>query len=636
MPGIFGCINRNAGPVSQELAIDIAKCLKHEDWYVDEWILDKCLLGTVELSFLHHKYNLIHDDEHSLIAVSNGNIYNKKELSEAFSIEVRSAYLNDTSFLVDLYKKKGEDFVKYLNGLFVLAIYDKEADRLLIANDRYGFYPLFYSQTEGIFGFASEAKAVTRASGSPAILNKAAVGEFFTFSFLLGDKTFFKDVKKMPPASILIYDRRTDSTSMRQYWEFNTKQKKIEASNDCLTEFCRIMRRAVARQVQDRKQVGVFLSSGLDSRFVAAFAQETGVPIITYTFGSKNCLAQKIAAEVAERLGVENVFFEIPSDFIARYAADIVYRGDGIIRIRDCHFISFLDEIRKRTSTVLLGVFGGDLCCPLSFSNRLLSLKKREEVVEYLMRRYTTVLPLEEHRKAFTDLFWDETKNSVESEFWETFNKTPQLTSTADIADYWEYHNREPRYIFQLFQHVNWYIETRNPFLDNDVVDFLAFRLPVELKFREIFRFKMDEVFFQKAMNHCFPSLADIRTSHGNVPPDSSLPKFLAGEASLFIRKRIGKVLQRLFHGKDILPSADFRTYDKWIRTGSRQYVQDVLSDSRTLNRGVFRPEYIGKILEEHMVGSKNHEQLVCDLVNFELMNRIFFESVPERNAVKG
>jgi asparagine synthase (glutamine-hydrolysing) len=631
MPGIFGCVNRDGRPVARKLAIEAASCMKHEEWYVDEWVLDPCLLGTVEPDFLHHEYNLAEDDERSLIAVSKGNIYNKDELSDAFSIAKSSSYVNDTSFLVDIYKKKGEEFAKYINGLFVFAIYDKEAGRLSVANDRYGFYPLFYSDNEKVFVFASEAKAVTRLSESGPVLNKAAVPEFFTFSFLLGDKTFFKNVQRMPPASIITYNHGTNSTHRRQYWEFNIQQKKIEASKDCLREFCRIMRKAVARQVQDRKQVGVFLSSGLDSRFVAAFAHETGVPIITYTFGTRNCLAQKIAAEVAERLGVENVFFEIPSDFIAKYAAEIVYRGDGMIRIRDCHFISFLNEIRKRTSTVLLGVFGGDLCCPLSFSKRLLGLKTRKGIVDYLTRRYTTVLPIEEHRNAFTDFFWDETKGLVQSEFWETFDKTPELASPADIADYWEYRNREPNYIFHLFQHINWYLETRNPFLDNDLVDFLAFRLPVELKFREIFNIKIDEVFFQKAINYCFPSLANIKTSHGNVPPDSSFSRFLAGEAGLFIRKRVGKVLAHLFPGKELLPSADFRAYEKWIRTGSRQYVQDVLSDSRTLNRGVFRPEYIRRILEEHMVGGKNHEQLICDLVNFELMNRMFFESVNEK-----
>ena len=121
------------------------------------------------------------------------------------------------------------------------------------------------------------------------------------------------------------------------------------------------MKKAVERRVQNKKKVGVFLSGGLDSRIVAAFASEICENVITFTFGIENCPDRKIAEQVAERLGIENLFYEIPSDFIAKYSERIVSEGDGLIRIRDCHFIALLEKVRRLVDTVLLGTFGGEL-----------------------------------------------------------------------------------------------------------------------------------------------------------------------------------------------------------------------------------------------------------------------------------
>lgn len=631
MPGIFGCIARSVDCVPEKIAIEMANSLKHEDWYVAKWISDSCLLGTVELDFLRRDDSIIYSDGDSLIGVSRGNIYNKQELSRKFGIRCTPFYLNDTRFIVELYEKDGLNFAKHLNGLFVAAIYDKEKDRIVIANDRYGYYPMFYSLSEKRFTFASEAKAILKDQLIIPKINKDAVAEFFTFSFPLGDKTFFCNVKKMFPANILTYDRTKDQIYHEKYWDFTLEKfDQTKPFRSYLKEFKKLMKQAVERRVQDKDEVGIFLSGGLDSRIIAAYASQSETPITTFTFGAKNCTEQKIASEVAERLGLENIFYEIPPDFIANYSKQIVYKGDGLVRIRDCHFIALLDEVRKRVHTVLLGTFGGDLSGRPAgrLSKELVGLKKRKQVINYLFRFYSTVLPVAAHQKAFTNGFFKETEGRVEKNFIRTFSEI-QFSLPSDISDYWEYRNREPRYIFQNSQHINWYLETRHPFLDNNIIDFFAFRFPPDLRRKEIFGVHVEDVFLQKTLSLDFPSLSDIPW-HG-YPPDASTLRLILIGGRRFIRKRILAMLEKLLQTRINAIYGDFRRYEDWLRTSSKAYTLDILLDPKTLKRPFFRQDFVTKMIKDHMNHKENHDQLICDLINFELLNRLFFEATDEK-----
>jgi len=632
MPGIFGCSNQNEKDLSAILAIEMGNCMKHENWYVVEHISEPCVLGAVELDFLHRGNSMIYDNGDTLVGVSRGNIYNKKELSSKFGIQSTPFHSNDTRFIVELYEKEGLDFAKHINGLFLAAIYDKEKDRMIIAKDRYGYYPMYYSLSPKCFIFASEVKAILKNDQITPRLNEAVIPEFFAFSFVLGDKTFFRDVKSLPPSCILIYDEAEDTMKIKRYWDFTRKDyDPAKPLGSYLKEFNNLMKKAVERRMLDRENVGIFLSGGLDSRVITAFASQTKSHVVTFTFGVKNCEEQKIASEVSERLGLENIFYEIPSNFISEFASEIVYRGDGLIRLRDCHFIAFLDEIRRKVKTVLLGTFGGDLSCRPEgrLSGKFVNLKNREEVINFLIGYYSSVvnggvLPLNQHSKAFTEEFAHKVIDKARASFIDTFVEI-EFDSTSDMGDYWEYRNREPNYIFRASQHINWYLETRHPFMDNDLVDFFAFRFPPELRRREVVGITFEDTFLQRALAQSFPSLSDIPW-HG-IPPDSSILGVIAVEGLRFIRKRCAKVLERLLKKKIVLTPLDFRGYDEWLRTGSKQYMLDLLLAEKTLRRPYFRREFVRKVINEHLDYKKNHDQLICDFINFELMNRIFFES---------
>jgi asparagine synthase (glutamine-hydrolysing) len=629
MPGIMCCIDRKKSTLTQALTSNLLHSIEHHPLYFHESEIDHCFMGAVELLALENKNKLLYNDK-SLIAVSRGSIFNKEELSKKFGIESTDSCSNDTKFVAELYKRKGCEFVKYLNGLFSVAIYDKEQEIAVVANDRYGYFPLFYAQGPERLTFASEVKTVVEGSGIDPIMNENAIPEFFAFSFLLGEKTFFDSVKKVPPANLMIYDKASDQLQSQQYWDFSLK--KYDATlplTTYLTEFNELMKQSVERRVKDRDRIGIFLSGGLDSRTIAAFVSETKTPAVTFTFGVRGCEEEKVASEVSEILGMEHHFLEIPSSFISENAQYIAYAGDGQIRIRDSHFLSLLRKVQDYVNTVLLGTFGGDLTCRPEgrLSGKLLRSKTRKQVIDFLFNYYTSVvsnvIPISEHKRVFSKEFFERIKDKAEEQFNLTFENI-NFDSPADIGDYWEYRNREPRYIFQASQHINWFLESRHPFMDNELVDFFAFRFPVSLRRKEIMGITYEDTFLQRALNLRFPSLARVKW-HG-FKPGTNRCKILAIAGTRYIQKRINRVIEKIIGRQIETKNPDFRGYSQWLREASRPFVQATLLDPKTLARSIFKEDFIRKTLEDHMNYKADNNQVICDMINIELMQRLFFD----------
>lgn len=615
MVGIFGLACQKKDSLCKENVEDLVKILRRGDCCTERLMLGSGFLGTVELLSSRGKNGVVFDNDLSLAGISRGSVGNKKEIIDALGALPSIPAESETQFLINLYQKKGLEFARYINGLFNVAINDEKNRRIIIVNDRYGFYPLFYALSNERFVFASEAKFILRATNIAPKMNKMAISEFFTLSYLLGEKTFFEGIRLMKPASIMIFNKAENKVETKQYWDFSIPKRSFDTQGILFEDFKRLMGKAVERAIQGNKKIGVFLSGGLDSRAIAAFATRTDAEVVAFTFGNKDSFEQKIAARVAEKLKIKYVLREIPSDFIANYAEKIVYNGDGMIRIRDCHFIALLDEVKSMVDAVLLGTFGGELFGS-KVTKKQRDFESKEEVIDYLFKKNTTVIPLDEYQEAFGSDF----KNAG-SELLERFHRTfdqIQFGLPEDIVEYWEYRNRQIRYIFQSFQYMNWYLDMRHPFLDTDLVEFFALGLP--------YNSRLNESFLQKALNYCFPSLSDIPWERTGAPPDAGPFTMWVGRGKLFLKNQIRRILERASKGKIGIAPRDYRLYGQWLRTGSKDYVARLLSDHRTLSRGFFNPGYIQRVLQEHMNFQENHDELVCDLVNFELLNRTFLE----------
>jgi asparagine synthase (glutamine-hydrolysing) len=631
IPGVMAAITRSGKKLPEKIVEEMVASMRHsESSFVNKWFEDSHFIASVEIDNLYGKNDPLYDDGKSLVGVSKGGIFNKEELKSRFGVSSGFSCTNDTRFLIEMYEKDGINFVKRVNGLFSFLIIDRKKDRVVMANDRYGYFPVFLGMNSESIILASEAKTVLKGLAEDPKMNEEAIPEFFAFSYILGDKTFFTNVKKIPPATLLIYEPNVDKLDVSRYWDFSLKKyDRVIPLVDYLKEFNRLMMKSVKRRVSDCKKVGVFLSGGLDSRVLAAFASELSLPVVTYTFGVEGCEEQLIASEVAAALGLENVFLEIPSNFISDYAPFIVYGGDGMIRVRDSHFISLLDKIQDEVDAVLLGTFGGDLTCRPEgrLPDKMLKFRKKSQVIDFLFDYYTNivsnVLPPSKQGKAFKKPFFCKIHGKTKENFVKTFAEIP-FDSATDIGDYWEYRNREPRYIFHASQHMNWFLDTRHPYMDNDLVEFFAFRFPIHLRRREVFGVTFEDTFLQKALNLRFPHLSHI-TWHG-FKPESNLLQVLAVKGIRFVQQNFAHFLEKIIRRRVPTLAIDFRGYGEWLRTGSKEFVLKTLLDQRTLNRPYFCKEFIEKTIADHMSYRADNNQLLCDLINFELMNRMFFD----------
>lgn len=220
-----------------------------------------------------------------VVIVFNGEIYNFQELreiliSKGFSFNTSS----DTEVLLKMYILYGKDMLQYLNGMFAFVIYDTRDDKLFGARDRLGIKPLYYAYNENGFFFASEIKSLFETGLIKPRGNPSAVDMYFTYRYIPGRFTIYRDIYKVLPAYAFEQIGKRPP-SFWQYWDFPEEGR----HNDLLTslkEFNGVLTNAVKYQLISDVPLGVFLSGGVDSTTIAAIMSKLGhQPIRAFTVG---------------------------------------------------------------------------------------------------------------------------------------------------------------------------------------------------------------------------------------------------------------------------------------------------------------------------------------------------------------
>src|SRR3989344_1276514 len=208
MCGIAGILNHPFGPTpsESELSVMISQ-LRHRGpdgfgFYSDDSIgLAHARLSIIDLE---GGWQPIHNEDKTVWVVFNGEIFNYIELRQALDQAGHRFYTHsDTEVIVHLYEQHGDDFVQHLNGQFAIALWDKRNRRLVLARDRTGIRPLFFTQSKGRLLFASEVKALFALPEVPRRLNRHALGEVFSFWSPLAPATVFDGIESRPPGHLM-------------------------------------------------------------------------------------------------------------------------------------------------------------------------------------------------------------------------------------------------------------------------------------------------------------------------------------------------------------------------------------------------------------------------------------------------
>jgi asparagine synthase (glutamine-hydrolysing) len=228
------------------------------------------------------------DREGNVWLTFNGEIYNFREIRN----ELRAkGYIfgsnTDTEVLLNAYKEWGSDCLNRLNGMFSFGIYDEKEKLIFLARDRIGKKPLYYSKNVGRFCFSSELKALLADRSISREIDLKALNDFLAFGYVSGDSCIFSSVRKLPPASAMIYDLFKGEANIWRYWNppDNIHTGGISES-DLLEELESLIKDAVRLRLSSDVPLGAFLSGGVDSSLIVALmCAVSGNPVKTFSIG---------------------------------------------------------------------------------------------------------------------------------------------------------------------------------------------------------------------------------------------------------------------------------------------------------------------------------------------------------------
>lgn len=616
MCGIVGAINFNGEPISPALLKKMTDIISHrgpdgEGQWIDGPIgLGHRRLSIIDLSAAGQQPMLSHNER--FVLTYNGELYNFHELrTELENLGHRFRSRTDSEVVLCAFIEWGSDALIKFNGMFGLAFWDRKEKRLLLARDRYGIKPLYYLKQGNLFAFGSEQKAITILPNFRKTTNKAALLEYFTFQNIFTDQTLINEVSMLPAGHFMeidICDIGMPKFKTKQYWDYNFRQPDVIASKkEYIEELDRLFKQAVDRQLLGDVELGSYLSGGMDSGSITAIAAQRFPNFKTFTCGFDLSSASGIELGFDERAKAEAMSAQfkteqyemvLKSGDMERCLPDLVWHLEEP-RVGQSYPNYFAAKLASKFVKVVLSGAGGDELFggyPWRYYQTATSKSFNEFIDDYYLYWHRLVNNTQ-IKKLFAPIASDVqhvwTKNIFNDVFSSHYNK---LEKTED------YINHSLYFEAKTFLHgllvvedklsMAHGLETRVPFLDNDLVDF-AMSCPVQFKingFKNLI--KIDENNIQKKRNY-FQKTNDgkqiLRTVMKSYIPDEVTQREKQGFSS---------------------PDAS------WFKGESIEFIKNEISNK---NEPIFEfldYETTQNIAAEHFSGERNRRLFIWSLVN--------------------
>jgi len=624
MSGIFGVLDSQPDTGIDRLLAGMGSSLTHRPWYVVETWRDASAgvgLGRVGIGIFNRERQPIRSEDGSLIVFLSGELYGASELRRELAATGRRLRDDgDTELILRLYQDRGEQFIRALDGVFVLAIWDRSRQELIIANDRAGLYPLHYAHIKGRLLFAPEMKAILSDPDFHKELDLTALVEYVRFQFLLGDKTFFVDLRLLPNASLLRYNLQTDRLSIQPYWDFS-EIPELPASltfEDAVDEAGKRLHAAVDRLTADNYRIGVQLSGGVDARAILGLIDGDRSRITTITFGQPGCRDAEYARQIARVAGSRHHYFEFTDGgWVQSYADFHLELTEGFHSWIHSHGISILDDTRRLIDVNLTGLGGGQSYVDwedpvllsdqddLAFSNRLFQLLSQSTTWPSINEAEEKSL----YSPRLASQLRDRAIESFRCEL-ENYRHLPPVQRAA----YFALCNPDRR-LFQyytVFQRSH--IEPRFPFFDRSYFEFV-YALPPDMLYHR----RLRRAIILKWMR----PLARIPYDKDDLPiTDGGLSRL----AARLIQK--GKAVVNRRFPRAFPPRATlYADYENWLRRELRGWGEDLLLSERTLRREIFNPDMLRSLWQRHQSGLEvNFIGKIAPLMSYEMILRRFYD----------
>jgi asparagine synthase (glutamine-hydrolysing) len=556
-----------------------------------------------------------------VVLIYNGEIYNFQPLRA--ELEGRGhafTSATDSEVIVHGYEEWGDDCVNRLNGMFAFALWDRRQQRLLLARDRYGIKPLYYWQQGQTLVFGSEVKALLPHPGVRATVDRAALLEYFTFQNQFSDRTLFANVRLLPPGHVMAVSR-DGRVERRRYWDYHFQESAAAAADPAEydEELHRLFIAAVNRQLVSDVPVGAYLSGGMDSGGITAVASRQIPHLASFTAGFDLSSASGLELHFDERARAEALSAQfrtehyqvvLKSGDMERVMPELIWHLEDL-RVGQCYPNYYVARLASKFVKVVLAGTGGDELYggyPWRYYRAVGSLG----IDNYVDRYYAfwqRLVPNTVIHRLFQPDVWAAIKDI------QTIDVMREVVAGAHgpLERPEDYVNRSLYFECKTFLHgllvvedklsMAHGLETRVPFLDNDVVDF-AMRLPVRTKLRAM-------------------DLTD-RLDENAVGPKNDVYYDRTNDGKIILRKMLGRLLPaRYVEGA----KQGFSAPDaSWFRGESIEYVKTLILDPRARLYEFLRPDTVAELVGEHLSGQKNRRLLIWSLLSFEWWCRTFLD----------
>lgn len=355
--GIYGVEDK--GLIQRMLSVLRHRGPDDEGVYTDVGIsLGHARLSIIDLSE-KGRQPMANEDGNVWLSV-NGEIYNFRELRLELEKKGHRFYSNtDSEAIVHAYEEYGLDFLDKLRGMFALALYDKQRKRLVLARDPIGKKPLYYHSSGGTLTFASEIKAIL-ATGVKKDIESDALYAYLAYQYTLGEKTLFKDIKKVLPGTMIVQE--PGELKVQKYWEI--KENIISAGEvDSINKLRALLEESTSLRMIADVPVGAFLSGGIDSSIVVALARpHVKDEFHTFSIGFETFSELEYAKIVSQHLDTTHHEIMVTADMVMQDLHQIAWHYDeplGDAAIINNYYLS--REARKYVKVVIAGEGGDEL-----------------------------------------------------------------------------------------------------------------------------------------------------------------------------------------------------------------------------------------------------------------------------------
>lgn len=585
-----------------------------EGFFTDSFVgLGHRRLAIIDLSPAGHQPMITPDGRYAL--AYNGEVYNFQELrAELESLGHGFRSRTDTEVVLHAYIEWGWECVHRFNGMFALAIWDKTRQELFLARDRYGIKPLYYAFQGPTFLFASEQKAILAHPAMTREIDLEALLEYFTFQNIFTDKTLLKGIRLFPPGSWarLPLGAAPGKLVIKRYWDFHFSEpgRPVGQPQELEEELDRLFCQAVNRQLVSDVDVGSYLSGGMDSGSITAIAA-TQLPYIkTFTCGfdlhsasglELGCDERQKAELMSYLFKTEHYEMVLKAGDMERILPSLAWHLEEP-RVGQSYPNYYVAQLASKFVKVVLCGAGGDELFG-GYPWRYYRAAVNENFEDYVDKYYLfwqRLIPNSAIKQVFQPV-WDQVAHVWTRDiFRDVFQKHEHKLERAE-----DYINHSLNFEAKTFLHsllivedklsMAHSLETRVPFLDNDLVDF-AMQVPVSLKLK---------------------NLTEVMRLNENEPGPKT--------ARYFQKTKDGKLLLRRVMERHIpqeITEAEKQGFSapdaSWFKGESMDYVRRMLFNTHARIYDFLDRTAVQGLVEEHLQGKQNRRLLIWSLISIE------------------